>query len=183
MISRCDVSHPPNPACAETHAFPKLTRPAQRHSFPPFPSDVRFAQASTAHIKWSFQASLLPSRDGTHFVPTAPLDGPSKLATDLLRDKADWPLTARTFFTRPTLRTPGRALCPASTALYMLLPSSFVLSPEQGWFDLLLRAWTSHLIVFQSLLVPCRKEQPGSVQTRGRFNASSKLALFLLMEW
>ena len=30
-----------------------------------------------------------------------------------------------------------------------------------------LRVWTSHLIVFQSLLVPSHKEQPGSVQTCG----------------
>ena len=28
----------------------------------------------------------------------------SKLAADPLRDKADWPLTARTFFTRPDPR-------------------------------------------------------------------------------
>ena len=39
-----------------------------------------------------------------HVVPTAPLYGPSKLATDPFRDKADWPLTARTFFTRPDPR-------------------------------------------------------------------------------
>jgi hypothetical protein len=38
---------------------------------------------------------VVPLWKGTHIAPTAPLDGPSKLASDPLRDKADWPLTAR----------------------------------------------------------------------------------------
>ena len=45
-----------------------------------------------------FQArSFACPRNGTHTLPLRPypLDGPSKLATDPLRDKADWPLTAR----------------------------------------------------------------------------------------
>ena len=55
MISCCAyILHPPRPR-------------ARR--------DVRFAQASTALYKWSFQASLLPSRNGTHVVPTAPVEG------------------------------------------------------------------------------------------------------------
>ena len=81
--------HPPNPA----RFFPP-TRPtdceqsiSQRRAL--CPGEHRL-------YKWSFQASLLPSRNGTHVVPTASLDSPSKLATDRLRDKkADWPLTAR----------------------------------------------------------------------------------------
>jgi hypothetical protein len=38
---------------------------------------------------------VVPLWKSTHVAPTAPLDGPSKLASDPLRDKADWPLTAR----------------------------------------------------------------------------------------
>src|SRR5687767_441719 len=46
-------SHPPNPAHAETCASPREHR----------------------LYKWSFQASLLPSRNDTHVVPTAPVEG------------------------------------------------------------------------------------------------------------
>jgi hypothetical protein len=60
--------------------------PAQplRHSFPPTrPTDCeqsisqRRALCPGEHrlYKWSFQASLLPSRNGTHVVPTAPVEG------------------------------------------------------------------------------------------------------------
>ena len=30
---------------------------------------------TSTDYKWSFQASLLPSRNGTHVVPTAPVEG------------------------------------------------------------------------------------------------------------
>src|SRR5688572_25081074 len=57
-------------------------------------------------LEWSFQA-LLPFgtalyRSYCALIAPLSLYGP-KLATDALHDKADWPLTARTFFTRPTL--------------------------------------------------------------------------------
>ena len=45
------------------------------------------------------------------------LNGPSKLATDPLRDKADWPLTARIIIPAPALDAPRRVCSQLNTAL------------------------------------------------------------------
>jgi hypothetical protein len=54
---------------------------------------------------------VVPLWKGTHVAPTAPVDGPSKLASDPLRDKADWPLTARFDEHRPKCNNKFRHAC------------------------------------------------------------------------
>src|SRR5688500_1293676 len=54
---------------------------------------------------------VVPSWKGTHVAPTAPLYGPSKLATDPLRDKADRPLTARFDEHRPKCHNKFHPAC------------------------------------------------------------------------
>jgi hypothetical protein len=61
--------HPPDPPIASNR----------------FPSDVRFAQASTAYINGPSKLSLLPSRNGMHVVPTAPVEGAPPLISQF-----DW---------------------------------------------------------------------------------------------
>jgi hypothetical protein len=54
-----DFFHPPDPPIASQSI-------SRRRAL--WPGEHRL-------IKWSFQASLLPSRNGTHIVPTAPVEG------------------------------------------------------------------------------------------------------------
>src|SRR5688572_21268723 len=90
-------------------------------------SNVR-ASTRTSYLNGPSKHAGLPSRNGTHVAPTAPLDAPSKLATDPLRDKADWPLTARFDEHRPKCNNKFHHACALgehkrSTAFVFPLPA------------------------------------------------------------
>src|SRR5688572_28263958 len=89
LVSNVRVRSSPSQPCAILFHPPDPPIASNR-----FPSDVRFAQASTVHINGP--SKLLVAFQERHACRSyCALDGPSKLATDPLRDKADWPLTAR----------------------------------------------------------------------------------------
>src|SRR5688572_32537725 len=122
----------------------------------------------------------MPLLKGTQVASTGPLDGPSKLAADPLRDQADWPLLARTFFTRPTLRAPRRTLFPASTA-YVNGPSKLACChPGTARMSFLLRPWREHLPQFVNLISPACALRERSEEHTSELQSQSNLVCRLL---
>jgi hypothetical protein len=75
---RAYVLHPPNPA-----PLFLPTRPTDCFAID-YPGRA-LCPGEHRLYKWSFQASLLPSRNGTHVVPTAPVEGAPPLISQF-----DW---------------------------------------------------------------------------------------------
>ena len=148
---------------------------------------------SNRALRWSFQARLLPSRNGTHVVPTASLDGPSKLATDALHDKADWPLTARFDEHRPKCNSKFHHACASGehkrpTAFVFPLPACALREHRNDMRvvpSLLVWAFGEHRrpTALTAPFIPSSlvhsQEQPGPVHTCARLNAPSKLVCCL----